>query len=130
MNSFGGIGGWEFVLLVIIVMIVLGPERMVKHAFQAGKWARHFRRFWKESAGVFKEQLHDLETDARDGIDLPNMEDIKDLDAELRLVDQIDPNPEQAKNDTQGSDSSQTADRSSGDSTSYSAWVASNKPRR
>lgn len=126
MNSFGGIGGWEFVLLVIIVMIVLGPERMVKHAFQAGKWARHFRRFWKESAGVLKEQLHDLETDARDGIDLPNMEDIKDLDAELRSVD---PNPDQAKNETQGSDSSQTA-RSSGDSTSYSAWVASNKPRR
>jgi len=36
MNGFGGIGGWELVLVSVIAILVLGPERMIDHAFRAG----------------------------------------------------------------------------------------------
>ena len=32
MNGFGGIGGWEFLLIAVIAILVLGPERMIHYA--------------------------------------------------------------------------------------------------
>ena len=89
MNGFGGIGGWELVLLAVIMMAVLGPERMIKHAFQIGTWARQFSRYWKEGTSAFRQELRNLESESQMSEDLPNLDEIKGLASELRLRDDV-----------------------------------------
>lgn len=55
--SFMGIGPLEFLAILVIAFIVLGPTRMVSSARQAGKMARQLR---KMTEGLPK-SLEDLE---------------------------------------------------------------------
>ena len=90
MNGFGGIGGWELLLVAVIAMLVLGPEHMVKHAYRFGRWARKLSIYWKEGTTSFREQLKDLEEEAiGEGADLPNLAELKELAAEIRLDDDL-----------------------------------------
>ena len=89
MNGIGGIGGWELLLVAVIAMLVLGPEHMVKHAYRFGRWARKFSGYWQEAVGAFREQLKDIEKEAVDGAALPNLNELKDLAAEMRLDDEL-----------------------------------------
>lgn len=90
MNGFGGIGGWELLLVAVIAMLVLGPEHMVKHAYRFGRWARKLSIYWKEGEAAFREQLKDLEEEAiGDRADLPNLAELKELAAEIRLEDEL-----------------------------------------
>ena len=138
MNGLGGIGGWELVLVAIIVMVVMGPERMVKHAFQLGRWARQVSSYWKEGTSAFREQLRELETEAQVATDLPKLDEIKDLAEEFRLRDDgttaiMDTTPKSSKSaapDRHESDSSQSVDAADAGTASYSAWVPPKKPRR
>ena len=90
MNGIGGIGGWELFLVAVISMLVLGPEHMVKHAYQLGRWVRKLRLYWQEGAEAFREQLKDIEEEAvGDSIDFPNLAELKDLAAEIRMEDDL-----------------------------------------
>lgn len=90
MNGFGGIGGWELLLVAVIAMLVLGPEHMVKHAYRFGRWVRKLSVYWREGTTAFREQLKDLEEEAvGDSADLPNFAELKDLAAEIRLEDEL-----------------------------------------
>ena len=90
MNGIGGIGGWELMLVAVIAMLVLGPEHMVKHAYRFGRWARKFSGYWQEAVAAFREQIKDIEEEAvGDGADLPNLNELRDLAAELRLDDEL-----------------------------------------
>ncbi len=90
MNGIGGIGGWELLLVAVIAMLVLGPEHMVKHAYRLGRWARKLTLYWQEGTDAFREQLKDIEEDAiGDSIDFPNLAELKDLAAEIRMEDEL-----------------------------------------
>jgi len=90
MNGFSGIGGWELLLVAVIAMLVLGPERMVKHAYRLGRWARKFSSYWQEGVSAFREQIQDIEEDAvGDSADLPSLAQLKELAAEIRLEDEL-----------------------------------------
>jgi Sec-independent protein translocase protein TatA len=39
-----GIGTWELLVIAFLSMLVLGPERMMRHAFTLGKWVRRFQQ--------------------------------------------------------------------------------------
>ena len=136
MNGFGGIGGWELVLVAVIVMVVLGPERMIKHAFQVGLWARQFSRYWKEGTSAFRQELRNLESEAQISEDLPNLDEIKNLASELRLRDDVaktnhsiapdtlaDPPPE-----GQTAKGSESMGSTSQSSVTYEAWAPPDKP--
>lgn len=56
MNIFG-VGGWEFALIIIIALIVLGPERLVKYAYQIGRSLRKMTVIYREAADTLKAQL-------------------------------------------------------------------------
>jgi|TARA_B100000315_G_C14135648_1_gene388988 sec-independent protein translocase protein TatB len=89
MNGIGGIGGWELLLVAVIAMLVLGPEHMVKHAYRLGRWSRKLSRYWQEGVAAFREQLKDIEEEAvGDGADFPNLTELKELAAEIRLGDE------------------------------------------
>ena len=140
MNGFGGIGGWELLLVAVIAMLVLGPEHMVKHAYKLGRWARELSRYWHEGMTAFREQLKDIEEEAvGDRSDLPNLSELNDLAVKLRIDESLTssasaqtmrPEPENGISDKD------TAEVSSSDDpniavnkpTSYSAWSVPNKP--
>lgn len=50
-----GIGGSEFLLLLLIGLLVLGPERLPRVASQLGRWLGQARRMTR----VMKRQLED-----------------------------------------------------------------------
>jgi sec-independent protein translocase protein TatB len=50
-----GVGFWELILLFLIGLIVLGPERLPRVANQLGKWLGQARRMTR----VMKRQLED-----------------------------------------------------------------------
>jgi Sec-independent protein translocase protein TatA len=55
------IGPLEFLLIVVIALIVLGPEEMAANARKIGKWVNKVIRspFWKEVVGTSQE-IRDL----------------------------------------------------------------------
>ncbi len=40
---FGGLGGWEWLILLVIVLLVIGPGRIAKIASELGQSIRNFR---------------------------------------------------------------------------------------
>jgi Sec-independent protein translocase protein TatA len=138
MNGFGGIGGWELMLLAVIFMAVLGPERMVKHAFQIGRWASQFIRYWQEGTSAFREQLRDLQNEADEAASLAHLEEIEDLTDEIQALDGGIGKDGRAITDSLTDSSSELKDpipsrNVSGSSTgpgTYSAWVPTGKSRR
>lgn len=40
-----GINGGEFVVLLVVALVVVGPERLPRYAAQLGVWAREVRRY-------------------------------------------------------------------------------------
>lgn len=126
MNGFGGIGGWEIVMLAVIVMVVLGPERMVKHAFKIGRWARQFSSYWQEGTRAFREQMRDFEDDAKHAVELPHVEAIKDMASELSSLNGLENTPE----GIQETESTEGRDRNHANAANYSAWTTPDKPPR
>ena len=63
-----GIGFWELIILFLIGLIVLGPERLPRVANQLGSWLGQARRMTR----VMKRQLEDeLDLDKNLGINPP-----------------------------------------------------------
>lgn len=62
MNIFG-IGGWEFALILLIMLIVAGPRRMARWAYELGKQTARLRRMWEETASVLQREFDDAGLD-------------------------------------------------------------------
>ncbi len=56
MNVFG-IGGWELVLVLLIMLIVAGPKRMAQWAYTLGTWTAKLRVMWEEVAESLQKEL-------------------------------------------------------------------------
>jgi sec-independent protein translocase protein TatB len=78
------IGFSELLVIAVVALVVLGPERLPKAARFAGLWVRRARAQWYSvkselerelAADEFKRSLHDTETAMRD------------IDASMRAVD-------------------------------------------
>jgi len=52
-----GVGGWELALVVVLAVVIFGPERIARHAYQVGRWARQFSAIWQEATTALREQL-------------------------------------------------------------------------
>ncbi len=74
-----GVGGWELVAILVIMLIVAGPERMIRWAYHMGRYMAYFRRMWSDSMQVLQEGLKESGID----IDLP-----KDIPTSRRQVGQ------------------------------------------
>lgn len=67
------IGFWELIIIAIVALLVVGPDRFPDFARQAGKWLAKFRRLInnlqreikqelsKDEGKVFKQQLEELD---------------------------------------------------------------------
>lgn len=67
------IGFWELIIIAIVALLVVGPDRFPDFARQAGKWLAKFRRLInnlqreikqelsRDEGKVFKQQLEELD---------------------------------------------------------------------
>ncbi|HCU81197.1 MAG: hypothetical protein CL789_01385 [Chloroflexi bacterium] len=92
MNGFGGIGGWEFLLIAVIAILVLGPERMIHYAFRAGRFARKMSAYWQEGAAAFRAEVHNIKEDANSHFDdIRSIGGTKDITSDSEAyVDYVD----------------------------------------
>lgn len=52
-----GIGGWELVVIFIIMLIVAGPDRMLRWAYVMGQYIGKLRRMWEETVDVLQKEV-------------------------------------------------------------------------
>ena len=62
-----GLGFGEIILILVVALLVLGPEKLPGLAKQAGTGLREFRRF----ANEFQRNLNDIEMEAKRVLDDP-----------------------------------------------------------
>lgn len=66
MNIFG-IGGFELVLIIVIMLVVAGPQRMIRWSYIVGRYLGQFRLMWTQTARALQKELDD----AGAGIQIP-----------------------------------------------------------
>ena len=60
-NNIFGIGMNELIIIFVLAAIVLGPERMVRVARQAGKHIRNLKAYFSSLTGELKSELDILD---------------------------------------------------------------------
>jgi sec-independent protein translocase protein TatB len=58
-----GINGGELIILLLVVALVVGPERLPGYAEQLGRWARGLRRYVQDARQRVDEELGDAGVD-------------------------------------------------------------------
>ncbi|MFF2623061.1 twin-arginine translocase TatA/TatE family subunit [Oerskovia jenensis] len=54
-----GINGWEFGIILVVAVIVIGPERLPRYAEQLGAFVRTARGFLKDAKARVDDELGD-----------------------------------------------------------------------
>jgi sec-independent protein translocase protein TatB len=54
-----GVNGGEFLVLILVLLLVVGPERLPRYAEQLGGWVRQARVFLREAKARVDEELGD-----------------------------------------------------------------------
>lgn len=52
-----GIGGWEIVAILLLLLIVAGPKRMIAWSYTLGKYLAILRGMWAETAAMLQKEL-------------------------------------------------------------------------
>lgn len=55
------IGFWELVLIAIVALLVVGPERLPRLAAEAGMWFGKLQRFVRKTRTDIENELHQYE---------------------------------------------------------------------
>jgi sec-independent protein translocase protein TatB len=51
------IGGWEFIALIVLGVVILGPERLPEYAAKLGRLVRQARAMAEGAKGQLREQM-------------------------------------------------------------------------
>tara|TARA_B100000676_G_C17366221_1_gene478292 strand:- start:16 stop:372 length:357 start_codon:yes stop_codon:yes gene_type:complete len=117
MNGLSSIGGWELLLISVIAIFVLGPERMIRYAFHAGRIVNKFSSYWKAGVDEFRKELSRIDDEAHHSLDkIGQIHTFRDIQ---ELVDgsSIDATKDGSEFASEDSESSQA--------NSYGAWHSS-----
>lgn len=58
--NFFGIGAWEILLILLIALLVLGPQRLPEVGVRLARAVRWLRRFAGEVTGQFRQEFDEL----------------------------------------------------------------------
>lgn len=58
-----GINGGELIILLVVIALVVGPERLPGYAEQLGKWARELRHYVQDARRRVDDELGDAGVD-------------------------------------------------------------------
>ncbi|MAU12092.1 MAG: hypothetical protein CL607_19875 [Anaerolineaceae bacterium] len=78
MNIFG-IGGAEFIVILIIMLIIAGPKRMATWAVIMGKYVGKLRVMWSEVVDVVQKEIDEAGVDVKLPKDLPTRQNISKM---------------------------------------------------
>lgn len=150
MSAFG-IGGWELVLVLLIMLIVAGPKRMINWAYYLGKFTARMRVLWDEMVDVLQAEIDEAGVDIKLPREAPTkenlgkwandnlkpisdpinetLEEVKEDVKDLRAAGKLSPSVPHGKPKPQPNNSSSTPSSStpedkgtSTDSPSFGAW--------
>lgn len=51
------INGWEFVIILVVALVVIGPERLPEYAAQLRRWVRQIRALAEGAKEQLREQM-------------------------------------------------------------------------
>ena len=51
------INGWEFIALIVLAVVILGPERLPEYAAKLGRFVRQARSMAEGAKGQLREQM-------------------------------------------------------------------------
>jgi Sec-independent protein translocase protein TatA len=71
-----GVGGWELVAILLIMLIVAGPKRMISWSYTLGKYVSQLRRMWADTAQMLQKELDDAGVDVQVPKDIPTRGDL------------------------------------------------------
>ncbi|HVU11769.1 MAG TPA: hypothetical protein VHD90_10835 [Phototrophicaceae bacterium] len=71
-----GVGGWELVAILIIMLIVAGPKRMITWSYQLGKYISMLRKMWAETAQMLQKEFDEAGVDVQVPKDIPTRNDL------------------------------------------------------
>ncbi len=74
--EFLGIGGWEIVAILLIMLIFAGPKRMLQWSYTLGKWVAVARTMWSQTAEQLEHELHESGVDIDVPRELPTRQSI------------------------------------------------------
>ena len=71
-----GVGGWELVAILLIMLIVAGPKRMIAWSYTLGKYVSQLRRMWADTAQMLQKEFDDAGVDVQVPKDIPTRNDL------------------------------------------------------
>lgn len=72
-----GIGGWEFIAIFIIMLVVAGPKRMIQWSYTLGRYVATLRRMWAETATMLQKEFDEAGVDVKVPTEPPTRGSIK-----------------------------------------------------
>lgn len=66
----GEISGWEALVLLTLILVIVGPDKLPELAGQLGGWLRRAREFARETSATLRAEVGD----EFDGIDLESLD--------------------------------------------------------
>jgi Sec-independent protein translocase protein TatA len=60
-----GIGGWEFIAILVIMLVVAGPKRMIQWSYTLGQYVARLRQLWTEAAAMLQQELDQAGVDVK-----------------------------------------------------------------
>lgn len=86
MNLFG-VGASEALLVLVLAMIVVGPQRFPEIARQAGRWYKLARGYTDEVMKDVRSAVDEIEQEIKEETsDLRSISDMADVGSELRAI--------------------------------------------
>lgn len=91
MNIFG-IGGAELVLIILIMLVVAGPQRMIRWAYHMGRYVGMLRTMWAQMMEMVQKEVDAAGYDIKVPRDLPTRDNVSKLirDAAKPLSDPLE----------------------------------------
>src|SRR5664279_4170857 len=71
-----GVGGWELVAIVLIMLIVAGPKRMIQWSYTLGTYVSKLRKMWTEAAVMIQKEFDEAGVDVKVPKDIPTRADL------------------------------------------------------
>lgn len=71
-----GVGGWELVVIFIIMLVVAGPKRMIQWSYTLGKYVAMLRKMWGETAQMLQKEFDEAGVDVKVPKDIPTRGDL------------------------------------------------------
>lgn len=72
-----GVGGWEMVAILLITLVVAGPARMIRWAYQIGRFFAKLRVLWSQAAASLQKEFDAAGVDIQVPKDVPTRQTLR-----------------------------------------------------